>query len=148
MIVGVGADLTSLLRIHGILTRVAPLRLAAKILSEEERIALCKTFTYSELGAPIVSYKLPTDWSGITHDQKRLATYFGVRFAIKEAVYKGMYPTRVKWTEVTINKTNGLTSLTSGKPYVNIVGHDDVTCHCSVSHDAGLVFAYCLITKS
>ncbi|KAF8192541.1 4'-phosphopantetheinyl transferase superfamily, partial [Pholiota molesta] len=115
-----------ILGIAALLSRRIPEKFAAKILSQEE---------YSQ-------------WETIAPSDERRIRFLAVRWSVKEAAYKAMYPVvRPTWKEITYN---GLSAM-GRKPLVeyhptspdlrNKIGRT----HVSVSHDGDYVFSTVLV---
>ena len=65
-------------------------------------------------------------------------TYYATRFACKEAVFKAIgYPTDWRVVE-TLNDENG-------KPYVSNPEYKDLKVHISITTEAGLATAFCVV---
>jgi phosphopantetheine--protein transferase-like protein len=69
---------------------------------------------------------------------ENLARFLGVRWALKEAVYKALYPTRIDFHQITVTTLNR-------KPIVSVQGYD---CVASVSHEGDLIMASVILTET
>ncbi|OCH93659.1 4'-phosphopantetheinyl transferase [Obba rivulosa] len=132
-ILGIGVDLIHVPRIVSLLNRRTPGRLAARILSDEE-LALWKD--------------IPPG------DSARRTRFLAVRWSVKEAAYKGLYPyLQPTWKELTLR---GLEGGPSGQkpvllysPLLPGAGGSPVgRLHASVSHDGEYVFATVLVEEA
>jgi holo-[acyl-carrier protein] synthase len=136
--IGSGIDFQSLLRINNLFSRVCPLRFAKRILSHNEiQLMMIEFNTFP-------STKTYLTWDQVPKNQRRMVNYLGVRWALKEAVYKAMHPIHISWHQVYIHKSNGFSLFILGKPLVKIADHD-VECFSSISHDSGFVIANCFV---
>ncbi|CAG8690743.1 18192_t:CDS:2, partial [Racocetra persica] len=74
--------------------------------------------------------------------EHNIVSYLGVRWTLKEATYKALYPHHiVTWKDISIKKTKG-------KPHITINAHEDFgnnmtisKTHASVAHDGEYVVA-------
>ena len=83
--------------------------------------------------------------------------WLAVRWAIKEAVFKAAFPTRVNFKDIELYKVDGKPSVRIHTNYLDfaengLIGREmhelvDSSIMASVSHDAGLVFASVIIYK-
>ncbi|KAG7449296.1 4'-phosphopantetheinyl transferase [Guyanagaster necrorhizus] len=126
MILGIGVDVVHLPRIAALIARRGQERFAQKILSNEEL----------------------QSWRAI-HERDR-ARFLAVRWAVKEAAYKAMYPTvKPTWKDLSFwslgQEFNGSKpSLSYRSPYPDTsVGE----IHSSISHDGEYVFASVLVCQ-
>ncbi|KAF9482446.1 4'-phosphopantetheinyl transferase [Pholiota conissans] len=127
-ILGIGVDLVHIPRIAALLSRRTPQKFAAKILSPEE---------YSQ-------------WESIPPSESRRAQFLAVRWSVKEAAYKAMYPIiRPTWKEITYTSF----SSTGEKPFVKYHPTVPDVCskigrmHVSVSHDGDYVYSTVLVEE-
>ncbi|KAF5369817.1 hypothetical protein D9758_001113 [Tetrapyrgos nigripes] len=125
-ILGIGVDIVHVPRILNLIQRRGGDKFAAKILSERE----LQTWRPTRL----------------ERDSFREAQYLAVRWAVKEAAYKAMYPSfRPVWKELTYERTG----VTGAKPTLSF--HPTLptsrpgAIHCSVTHDGDYVFASVLV---
>jgi holo-[acyl-carrier protein] synthase len=139
-LIGTGIDFQSLLRINTLLSRFSPLRFAKRILTHNEIQLMMMEFP------TLVSTDKYLTWDQVPQSQRRIVSYLGVRWALKEAVYKAMHPINVSWHQVCIHKSKGIGLFILGKPLVVISDHD-VECFSSISHDSGFVVANCMIVE-
>ncbi|KAF8342015.1 4'-phosphopantetheinyl transferase superfamily [Cantharellus anzutake] len=124
-ILGVGVDIVQISRIQAVAMRRGYDRLANRILSETEK----------------------NDWNSLTDTYLR-NRFLAVRWAVKEAAYKALYPAfRPSWGYLTFRSLYGAHS----KPSLVFTDRNanppilaPVKLHASVSHDAGFVVAYVL----
>ncbi|KAI9001255.1 4'-phosphopantetheinyl transferase [Trametes punicea] len=125
VILGIGADILHAPRILRLIERRGPINLASRILSEEE---LCA-------------------WQAIppAHEARRVR-FLAVRWAVKEAAYKAVYPlARPTWKDFTFHS---LSDDGIRKPTLEISAKDHEaswTFHTSISHDGDYVFATVLV---
>jgi holo-[acyl-carrier protein] synthase len=112
---GIGVDLLHVPRMAALIHRRGANRIASRILSPPERSAFCRL--RPEHGAVFLS----------------------VRWAVKEAAYKALYPLRPTWKELTYTSFD---PQTGSKPA--LVSHPDgrPRLHVSVSHDGEYILAY------
>ncbi|KAF9498409.1 4'-phosphopantetheinyl transferase [Pleurotus eryngii] len=121
-IVGIGVDIVHLPRISALLARRGS-KFPSRILSSNEL----------------------SSWPNVPSDETSRSKFLAVRWAVKEAAYKALYPMfRPTWKELTYR------SLTDGrKP--EVIYHCDsatsISLHVSVSHDGEYVFATVLAEK-
>ncbi|KAJ7283718.1 4'-phosphopantetheinyl transferase superfamily [Mycena rebaudengoi] len=122
-VLGIGVDVVHVPRIAALLRRRNPHRLASRILSPQESAQL----------------ELLTD-----------PTFLAVRWAVKEAAYKALYPKfRPTWKELTYHGLkNGHKPVLLYRP----THSSDVArlgnIHVSVSHDGEYVFASVLVQEA
>jgi holo-[acyl-carrier protein] synthase len=122
-LLGIGVDILHIPRFRALVTRRTAERVAARILSSQEHL------TFKEL---------PTG----KHEAR--LRFLAVRWAVKEATYKALYPTAVPtWGMVTYHSANRAVHL---KPSLEFSG--ELTSmvgtgarHVSVSHDGDYVLA-------
>ncbi|EGO01972.1 hypothetical protein SERLA73DRAFT_50034 [Serpula lacrymans var. lacrymans S7.3] len=125
---GIGVDVLHLTRISSLLKRQSPSKFALRILSTEE-YATFSTFPSS--------------------DDQRRTRFLAVRWAVKEAAYKALYPVRPTWKELTYRSlVDGVKPTLMYDPGAsqspNSGGSTKVwpgKLHVSVSHDGDYVFA-------
>ncbi|GAA5878963.1 hypothetical protein JCM3774_000676 [Rhodotorula dairenensis] len=123
MLLGVGVDLLHLSRLRQVLSRRDPARLAARILSDQER----------------------AQWAELAAGPDQSERFLALRWTAKEAAYKALYPTVVpKWADLTVSKqgpkpTLSLSTNSSRPPTID---PSLLRLHLSVSHDADLMVAY------
>ncbi|CAG8733939.1 20430_t:CDS:2 [Cetraspora pellucida] len=137
MILGIGIDIIHLPRLKALLFRTpfSLKRFTSRILTSEET----KEFHYTFSSILNTRDNHPT----IEHN---IVSYLAVRWSLKEATYKALYPHySVTWKDVSIKKTKG-------KPYITIntpenIGNNIIISktHASVSHDGEYVVAQVLI---
>ncbi|KDQ64833.1 hypothetical protein JAAARDRAFT_117055 [Jaapia argillacea MUCL 33604] len=121
-ILGIGIDVVHLPRMVAVIRRRTPARLASRILSPTE---------LSHFG------ELPPG------DSVRLLRFLAVRWSVKEAAYKALYPTfRPSWKDLTYRSLEGLRK--PSLEYRPLSRDDDAkvirNMHVSVSHDGEYVF--------
>ncbi|KAG2369869.1 4'-phosphopantetheinyl transferase [Suillus spraguei] len=125
-ILGIGVDILHLPRLISLLSRRGTKAFATRILSSQE----------------LQTFQLLAERHGEVKTG-RTAQFLGVRWAVKEAVYKALYPIRPAWKEVTYLSFNGVTGEKPTLVYRPI--HHDVgpaiKLHVSVSHDGDYVYA-------
>ncbi|KAF9263472.1 hypothetical protein L218DRAFT_959030 [Marasmius fiardii PR-910] len=127
-ILGIGCDLVMVSRILGILKRRGPDRLASRILSRKE----------------MADWQLQLSRSQ-EFDSLENARFLSVRWAVKEASYKALYPRfNPAWGELTYRSK----AEDGSKPCLTYIPRNNpitpahsLKLHCSVSHDGHLTFA-------
>ncbi|KAH0840007.1 4'-phosphopantetheinyl transferase [Lanmaoa asiatica] len=122
---GIGVDLLHVPRMAALVNRRGAKRVASRILSPSERNAFGRLWPEN----------LP--WM-------HAATQFlGVRWAVKEAAYKALYPLRPTWKELTYTTFD---PQTRSKPALvfHPRGGDIFGLHVSVSHDGEYILAHVL----
>ncbi|KAH9894324.1 4'-phosphopantetheinyl transferase [Cubamyces lactineus] len=125
-ILGIGVDVVHVPRILRLLERRTPTKLAHRILSEKELSV----------------------WNGLpSEDEVRRTRYLAVRWSVKEAAYKAVYPVaRPTWKDFTFHS---LSSDGSRKPFLEYHSKERESSswkfHTSVSHDGDYVFATVLV---
>ncbi|KAF8897475.1 4'-phosphopantetheinyl transferase superfamily [Infundibulicybe gibba] len=103
-------------------------------------VALCGRRTATKLAARILSTHEHQQWSMLR--QSDSIRFLAVRWAVKEAAYKAVYPTaRPTWKELTYNGLAG----EGTKPSLVYETGDVGRIHVSVSHDGDYVFASVLV---
>ncbi|KAI0771920.1 4'-phosphopantetheinyl transferase [Trametes elegans] len=125
-ILGIGVDVVYLPRVAALIRRRTSAKLACRILSEHE---------------------LPV-WHAIPlADEARRLRYLAVRWGVKEAAYKAIFPhARPTWKEFTLQSLSNdglrkpLLEYHPSRPNVSSWGF-----HISVSHDGDYVFATVLV---
>lgn len=125
-ILGIGVDILHLPRLISLLSRRGFEAFATRILSSRE----------------LRTFQLLAEQHG-EDETKRIAQFLGVRWAVKEAAYKALYPIRPTWKEVTYLSFNGTTGVKPTLVYCpvrNDVGPANKL-HVSVSHDGDYVYA-------
>ncbi|KAI0080732.1 4'-phosphopantetheinyl transferase [Panus rudis PR-1116 ss-1] len=120
-IIGVGVDVLYVPRLSALIKRRSATKLATRILSSSEHV----------------------HWqSDIAASTLQLQTRFlAVRWAVKEAAYKALYPTiRPTWKMLTLTSFN---ATIKSKPSLHLVEElrFPVKLHVSISHDGEYVFA-------
>jgi holo-[acyl-carrier protein] synthase len=125
MILGVGVDVVALLRVRALLyTSAVP---------AERRIA--------QFSRRILNTAERSEFVARSQTPDQLTRYLAVRWCIKEAAYKALYPHYTcTWHDLTIT--------TTGKKPAVCIASPDIRLHASVSHDAGLVTAFVLAETS
>ncbi|CAL1702354.1 unnamed protein product [Somion occarium] len=122
-ILGVGIDLVSIRRIVDLVRRRSAARLAHRILSSSEL----------------------SGWQSrpFASSDERIK-FLAVRWAVKEAAYKALYPTfRPTWKELTYESFNRATTQKPSLVY-RAIKDSTFTLHVSVSHDGDYVVAQVL----
>ncbi|KAI9574598.1 4'-phosphopantetheinyl transferase [Boletus coccyginus] len=119
---GIGADLLHVPRMVALVNRRGADRIASRILSPSEQGVFCRL------------------WPG----EQGIATRFlGVRWAVKEAAYKALYPLRPTWKELTyttFDPQTGSKPALAFHPSGNGVQRPRL--HVSVSHDGEYILAH------
>ncbi|KAH7909836.1 4'-phosphopantetheinyl transferase superfamily-domain-containing protein [Hygrophoropsis aurantiaca] len=128
---GIGVDVLHLPRIVSLCSRRRSGKLASRILSMDEMVV----------------------FNTLAHEEQRQARFLAVRWAVKEAAYKALYPVRPTWKELTFTSLiNGIKptlyyhpgSTTTNGSVANtnwITAEKTHKLHVSVSHDGDYVFA-------
>ncbi|KAG2118816.1 4'-phosphopantetheinyl transferase superfamily [Suillus discolor] len=125
-ILGIGVDILHLPRLISLLSRRGSEAFATRILSSQE----------------LRTFQLLVEQHG-KDETKGIAQFLGVRWAVKEAAYKALYPIRPTWKEVTYLSFNGTTGVKPTlvyHPVRNDVGPANKL-HVSASHDGDYVYA-------
>ncbi|KAK4046281.1 hypothetical protein OIV83_006204 [Microbotryomycetes sp. JL201] len=123
MIMGVGVDLLSLVRLRSLIARRGADRLARRILSSTEEDELRDL---RQLAA----------WTSAREE-----LYLGTRWAAKEAGYKAIFPVhRPTWKHFHLSKHDGKPALSLDMEGDSRSG--ELRLHLSLSHDNDLVIAY------
>ena len=127
-IIGVGIDIVHIPRIVSLVARRTPAKLAARILSPSE-FNEWETSSPSATTTPIVT----AGSSGmIAAEDLRWVRFLAVRWAVKEAAYKALFPNyKPTWKELSVSKEPG----DGGKPRLRFEKFENVRLHVSVSHD-------------
>ncbi|KAG1874503.1 4'-phosphopantetheinyl transferase superfamily [Suillus subalutaceus] len=132
-ILGIGVDILYLPRLINLLNRRGSEAFATKILSSQE----------------LRTFQLLAEQHGEDKTAK-ITQFLGVRWAVKEAAYKALYPIRPTWKEVTYSSFNGATGVKPTLVYRPV--HDDVgpanKLHVSVSHDGDYVYAQVIMEST
>ncbi|KAL0577709.1 hypothetical protein V5O48_004258 [Marasmius crinis-equi] len=127
-ILGLGCDIVVVTRVLEILKRRGPHRLASRILSKKE----------------MSDWQLQLSRSQVLETEEN-ARFLAVRWAVKEASYKALYPDFIPtWREITYRskgRDGSKPSLAYTPPSNASTTVDTLKMHCSVSHDGPLVFA-------
>jgi holo-[acyl-carrier protein] synthase len=128
-ILGIGIDLVYLPRFTSFVTRRTPARVAQRILSTSELVAF---------------RQLPFD------DAARVTRFLAVRWAVKEATYKALYPAANPTWGMVSYKGVDLTMM--AKPSLVLAPELAKTAgagrtHVSVSHDGDYVFAQVIVEE-
>lgn len=127
-ILGIGVDIVHVPRIAKILQRTYGSRLATKILSPPEQAR------WGELHA---------------HDspEETRLRFLAVRWCVKEAAYKAMYPTaKPSWKELTYTSlSNGIKPSLVYSPNAPSTEKAFESIHVSVSHDGEYIFSQVLV---
>ncbi|KAI8844244.1 hypothetical protein BC829DRAFT_363920 [Chytridium lagenaria] len=119
----IGVDVVHLPRIHAVLQRKSPLKFAQKILCPEE----ITSFKRSGTGVNRTATDHSIPWRSL---------------AIKEALYKAVFPTeKLTWKQVIVSSTGG-------KPIIEIKGLDLGDIDASLSHDGDYAMAAVIFQES
>ncbi|KZT72647.1 4'-phosphopantetheinyl transferase [Daedalea quercina L-15889] len=129
-ILGIGVDVLHVPRIAALVQRKSATRLASRILSPPELV------TWNSIPAADVTRRL---------------RFLSVRWSIKEAAYKAMYPTtRPTWKELTF--LDNPTTMHGQKPVLQYLPKHAAksvgSVHSSISHDGEYIFATVLVETS
>lgn len=126
-IIGIGIDIVHAPRIASLVARRTPTKLATRILSPSE---LREWAALSSPTSPVLVTTTESCLNAIMTE--RWFRFLTVRWAIKEAAYKALFPLyNPTWRDLTVFKapTDG------GKPNLVFEGSARVKLHVSVSHD-------------
>ncbi|KIP12876.1 hypothetical protein PHLGIDRAFT_97620 [Phlebiopsis gigantea 11061_1 CR5-6] len=119
-LVGIGVDVLHTPRILALMRRRSPEQLARRILSQTE---------WKEWRQKVHSRDLPAQ-----------ATWLAVRWCLKEAAYKALYPNdKPTWKHLTVEREQNEKPVLCYAPPIPSLG-TLATLHCSVSHDGEYVF--------
>ncbi|KAF9646497.1 4'-phosphopantetheinyl transferase [Thelephora ganbajun] len=132
-IIGIGVDIVHTPRIASLVVRRTPARLATRILSRRE---LCE---WETLSPPISSVPGPITEGNLDEIMtERWFRFLTVRWAIKEAAYKALFPLyKPTWKDLTVSKA----PMGGGKPTLTFENSAKVELHVSVSHDGEYTIA-------
>ncbi|KAF9247234.1 4'-phosphopantetheinyl transferase [Melanogaster broomeanus] len=128
---GIGIDLLHVPRMVALIERRGPARLASRILSLSE----LQAFRH------LRPDKLDENGQGAIR-------FLGVRWAVKEAAYKALYPFKLTWKDLTYTTLDIRTGskpalvLHSGIDNVDIASSPLPRLHVSVSHDGEYIIAH------
>ncbi|KAE9410420.1 4'-phosphopantetheinyl transferase [Gymnopus androsaceus JB14] len=121
-ILGIGVDIAHIPRFSALTKRRGPTSLARRILSQVEF----------------------DQWTRL--DPSKNAQFMAVRWALKEATYKAVYPSlRPSWKDLSYHPLGTLGP--GAKPSLSYESQPGLTLHCSVSHDGDYIFATVLVEK-
>lgn len=120
-VLGIGIDLLHIPRFRAVLARRGQAKMVQRILTAKER----------------------EEYQTLSEDAHRLR-FLGVRWAVKEAAYKALYPSfRLTWKDLSFTREGAspkpildLESPTSDNPHLKM--------HASVSHDGEYIIAQVL----
>jgi len=128
-IIGVGVDIIHVPRIVSLVTRRTPAKLAARILSPSE-FSEWETLSPQTTSTSTMTAK---DSNVITTGTPEWVRFLAVRWAVKEAAYKALFPNyNPTWKELLVSKEP---SSDGGKPRLRFERFENVRLHVSVSHD-------------
>ncbi|KAF8558905.1 4'-phosphopantetheinyl transferase [Imleria badia] len=116
---GIGVDLLHVPRMAALVRRRGAGRIASRILSSTERSAFCRL------------------WS----DEETMR-FLGVRWAVKEAAYKALYPLRPTWKDLTYTTFDPQTESKPTLAFHPTGGIVSGQLHVSVSHDGEYIIAH------
>ncbi|RHZ75311.1 hypothetical protein Glove_216g110 [Diversispora epigaea] len=135
MILGIGVDIIHLPRIYSLITRNFPRqfkRFVTRILDSDEIKEFYSIFPINNEGDNMI----------IDNYNHPVVQYLAVRWSIKEAAYKALYPNyKATWKDLSVKKFEE-------KPHLFIhknVELKNIITHSSVSHDGEYVIAQVLI---
>ena len=138
-IIGIGIDIVHIPRIASLVARRSPTKLATRILSPSELREWEALFPRTSA--------IPVSVTGSNLDGIVVEKWFGylvVRWAIKEAAYKALFPVyKPTWKDLTVSKALA----DGGKPSLTFKGPLEVKLHVSVSHDGEYAVANVLAEK-
>ena len=127
-IIGVGIDIVHIPRIVSLVVRRTPAKLAARMLSPSE-LSEWETLYLPTTTTSTVTAK---GSSTITTENLKWVRFLAVRWAVKEAAYKALFPNyKPTWKELSVSKEPG----DGGKPRLRFEKFENVRLHVSVSHD-------------
>ncbi|KAG9027714.1 hypothetical protein FRB95_007446 [Tulasnella sp. JGI-2019a] len=122
MILGIGVDILQLIRFKSLTSRRGIERVARRILSQEELV---------EFDHRLGSTVAPGD----------LLKYLAVRWAVKEAAYKALYPSyKATWKELTLLRQDSTPKPALVFTRSRTDGHR-LRLHVSISHDGDYIIA-------
>ena len=126
-IIGIGIDIVHTPRIASLIARRTPAKLAARILSSSE------LREWETLSPPTSPATVPVTTNSLdVVTTERWFRFLTVRWAVKEAAYKALFPLhKPTWKALTVSKTLE----DGGKPSLRFEGSAKVKLHVSVSHD-------------
>ena len=132
-IIGVGVDILHTPRIASLVVRRSPTKFAKRILSLSELREWETLYPRtSSAPTPVAESSL-----GVVAGEKWFR-FLTVRWAIKEAAYKALFPVyKPTWKDLTVSKPLP----DGGKPSLTFGGSTGVKLHVSVSHDGGYTVA-------
>ncbi|KIJ69984.1 hypothetical protein HYDPIDRAFT_104653 [Hydnomerulius pinastri MD-312] len=125
---GIGVDLLHVPRMVALIGRRGPPKLASRILSPNE----LQIFRQSE------------NVDGMGKGMDAVTRFLGVRWAVKEAAYKALYPLKPTWKELTYTSFDPRTGSKPVLVFHPILGSSSSVhpmLHVSVSHDGEYIFA-------
>ncbi|CAH1768475.1 10858_t:CDS:2, partial [Entrophospora sp. SA101] len=158
-------DMIHIPRIYRLINKNRPLRLEQQnqhqspIITFEERFSkrILNDYELTQLNNELSS--LPFDFFNGNKElfYNHVSKFLAVRWALKEATYKAIYPMyKLTWKEITIKKIEG------AKPsvYLNVNNNNNnnnnndiidfiktIKIHCSVSHEKNIVISQVIIEK-
>ena len=130
-IIGVGIDIVHVPRIISLVNRRNPAKLAARILSPSE------FNDWEALSPPTASTSSDSDTPATVTGTSKSVRFLAVRWAIKEAAYKALFPHfSPTWKQLSVSKGGD-----GEKPRLRFGMFENVRFHVSVSHDGEYLVA-------
>ncbi|KAF8450439.1 4'-phosphopantetheinyl transferase [Boletus edulis BED1] len=129
---GIGVDLLHVPRMAALVRRRGANKIVLRILSPPERSAFSRLW--------------PTN-----SDEQAAMRFLGVRWAVKEAAYKALYPLRPTWKELTYTSFDphaGSKPTLAFHPSSSTVPGQRPKLHVSVSHDGEYILAHVIAEHS
>lgn len=136
-IIGIGIDIVHVPRIVSLVCRRTPAKFAARILSPSE-FTEWQTLFPPTTSTPTMTAK-DSDVIAVAPETPKWVRFLAVRWAIKEAAYKALFPNyRPSWKVLSVSKDPGSDG---GKPELRFGKFENVRSHVSVSHDGEYIVA-------
>ncbi|KAG6337366.1 hypothetical protein ID866_1739 [Astraeus odoratus] len=139
---GLGIDILHVPRMLSLINRRGALKIASRILSQGE---LHGFRSMVGLSSSDRGYDMRAAAGHGEEVYTRIARYLGVRWAVKEAAYKALYPLRPSWKELTYTSFDACKGV---KPELvfhaaanGTAGNVPGRLHVSVSHDGDFIVA-------
>lgn len=114
MILGHGIDLLHLHRIRTLTARQSLSRLTSRIMTLQEQQDLHQLMNQYKLNEPLRQYEMKGNVELASKDLDVVFRRVGATWAVKEAMYKAVYPQmKLSWKDMSYLKVNGQSSLLS-----------------------------------
>lgn len=135
---GIGIDILHVPRLAALIERRGLSRLASRILSPVElNVFRSLTGQFENKRALAANERGPME---------SIVRFLGVRWTVKEAAYKALYPLRPTWKELTYTSFDAKNGLKPKLVYAGL--SPDTTLHVSASHDGEHIVATVLVENS